>query len=70
VEKAGSSATTVLDTYTIGKSIKDIDERIENMNRRLMSLEERYYRQFTAMETALSNMNAQAAYLLQQFGGA
>jgi flagellar hook-associated protein 2 len=70
VEKAGSAATTVLDNYAIGKNIKDIDERIENMNRRLISLEERYYRQFTAMETALSKMNAQAAYLLQQFGGA
>ncbi|MEF3305169.1 flagellar filament capping protein FliD [Paenibacillus sp. GYB003] len=70
VEKAGSVSTTVLDAYTIGKNIKDLDKRIDSLSTRLIGLEEQYYKQFTAMETALSRMNAQSSYLAQQFGGA
>lgn len=70
VEKAGTESSTVLDSYSIGKGIKDIDDRIERMNRRLSDMEERYYKQFTAMESALNRMNAQSSYLAQQFGGA
>jgi len=69
VEKAGSSSSAVLDSYTLGKNVKDLDKRIDAMKERLISLEERYYKQFTAMESALSRMNSQSSYLAQQFGG-
>lgn len=69
VDKAGSAATTVLDSYKMGKRIKELDKRIESMEDRLVRLEDRYYKQFTAMESALSRMNSQSSYLAQQFGG-
>jgi flagellar hook-associated protein 2 len=31
-------------------------------------LEDRYYRQFTAMEKAIQQMNSQSMWLMQQFG--
>lgn len=70
IEKAGSASTTVLDSYTIGKNLKDMNKRIDTLAQRLSDMEERYYKQFSAMESALNNMNAQSAYLAQQFGGA
>lgn len=64
--KAG--ATTSPDTtYVMGKSIKDIDTRIDNMTSRLDQLQVRYYRQFTAMETYISQMQAQSSQLTSQF---
>ena len=39
------------------------------MNQYLISVENRYWKQFTAMEKAIQQMNAQSAWLAQQFGG-
>ncbi len=66
-EKAGSATSFILydDSY-IGKQIKDMDDRIDNMERYLISVEERYWRQFVAMEKALEQMNAQSMWLSQQ----
>jgi len=69
VARAGSASTSVLASYTIGKDISRIDKEIERWEERLQDLEDRYYKQFTAMETALNQMNAQSSYLMQQFGG-
>jgi flagellar hook-associated protein 2 len=66
--QAGSSSSLV-DNSNIGRTIRQIDERIDTMEERLEELEDRYYRQFTAMETAISRLNSQSAWLAQQFGG-
>ncbi|MDQ0161943.1 flagellar filament capping protein FliD [Aeribacillus alveayuensis] len=66
-EKAGKS-TSVLNTYTIGKNLEDLEDRIDAFERRLVDIENRYWRQFTAMETAIQRMNEQSMYLMQQFG--
>ncbi|WP_406678094.1 flagellar filament capping protein FliD [Neomoorella carbonis] len=65
--QAGSSGT-LYDNSFIGRTLREIDERISTMEERLQEIEDRYWRQFTAMETAIARMNAQSAWLAQQFG--
>ncbi len=67
--KAGSESTFDLtDESVIGKRLKTIDDNIEKMKDRLIEVENRYWRQFTAMEKAINRMNVQSAWLAQQFG--
>ncbi len=65
--KAGT-VTSGNNTFDIGKELDRIDKDLDNWNRRLQMMEDRYYKQFTAMENALNQMNSQSAYLMQQFG--
>lgn len=66
--KAGSSLSVKqYDNSVIGKDLNRIDKDVTSMNRRMQSIEDRYYRQFTAMEKALSQINSQGDYMLQQF---
>ena len=51
----------------LDNDISRLDDRIELFNERLTIIEERYWRQFTAMETAISQMNQQSAWLAMQF---
>lgn len=67
-ERAGS-ASNLYDNSFISKKVRGIDERISKMEENLQALEARYYRQFTAMETAIARMNTQSMWLTQQFGG-
>lgn len=68
-QKAGSDSTfTLADNSYIGQRLRDIDNNIYNMEDRLKQVEDRYYRQFTAMEQAINQMNAQSAWLSQQLG--
>lgn len=53
----------------IDKDVSEIDKRITRETERLASLEERYWKQFTALEKAMSQMNSQSSWLSQQFGG-
>ncbi|WP_082732595.1 flagellar hook-associated protein 2 [Tepidibacillus decaturensis] len=55
--------------YTIGKDLDRVDKSIDAFQDRLLQIEDRYYRQFTAMEQAIQRANQQSAYLMQQFGG-
>jgi flagellar hook-associated protein 2 len=65
--KAGSS-TQLYDNSFIGNRIREIDDRIAEMKKRLKDLEERYYRQFTQLEVFVGQMNTQSAWLNQQIG--
>lgn len=65
-ERAGRSSDT-LSNYTLGKRIKDIDSRMNDFQNRLQQIETRYWRQFTAMEKAISTMNNQSAMLMNNF---
>lgn len=67
-EKAGKSTLTQ-EQYTMGRRLKDMDDRIAAFTRRLTDVENRYWKQFTAMEKAIQRMNEQSAYMLQQFNG-
>ncbi|TDF93487.1 flagellar filament capping protein FliD [Paenibacillus piri] len=64
--KAGLQVT-VQSKYLIGKTLLDIDKQVDSLSRRMDALETRYYKQFSAMENYINQMNAQSAYLSQQF---
>lgn len=65
--KAGSTAQ-LYDTSFIGNRIREIDDRIAQMQRYLNDLEKRYYAQFTQLEMYVGQMNSQSAWLSQQIG--
>ena len=67
-ERAGKSYST-LEGYTLGKNMKDLNNRISAFEKKLVHVEDRYWRQFTAMEKAVQRMNQQSMQLLSQFGG-
>lgn len=67
-DKAGSESTfSLYDKSILGKRLSDYDKEIKDMEDRLIKLEDRYYKQFTAMEKAIGRMNSQSAWLVQQF---
>ncbi|EGA89000.1 flagellar capping protein [Planococcus donghaensis MPA1U2] len=67
--KAGSSTSSV-DNSTLSQKLKRMDTEISRWQDRLTSIEDRYWKQFTAMEKALSKMNSQSTWMQQSlFGG-
>ncbi|WP_066637325.1 flagellar filament capping protein FliD [Desulfolucanica intricata] len=68
ITKAGSSDSLVDDSQ-VGKQIRNIDKSIDTMNEHLQKMEDRYWRQFTAMEKAINQLNQQSAWLAMMFGG-
>jgi len=62
--KAGSS-TNPIDDSDIAKSIKRIDDEIETWEDRLQQIEDRYWKQFTAMEKAIQQYNSQGSWYAQ-----
>ncbi|ADI02657.1 flagellar hook-associated 2 domain protein [Syntrophothermus lipocalidus DSM 12680] len=67
-DKAGSG-TGYYDSSTIGREISRINTTIDKLEDRLKDMEDRYYRQFEAMEQAIQRMNQQSMWLAMQFGG-
>ncbi len=67
--RAGVSGL-LADNSGIGRQIALLEEQMERLEQRLAIREEQYYRQFTLLEQLMVQMNAQAAWLMQQFGGA
>jgi flagellar hook-associated protein 2 len=66
--KAGNPLRTNAQ-FTLGRELTDVDKRISAFERRLADVEDRYWRQFSAMEKAIQRSNQQSMYLMQQFGG-
>lgn len=62
----GTSGTISGRTDGINRSIKDIGTQREAMNTRLANTEERYLKQFTALDVMISNMKSTSTYLTQQ----
>lgn len=52
---------------SIDKDVLDIDSKLDNLGDYLIRKENHYYAQFTAMEKAISRMNQQSMWLMQQF---
>ncbi len=69
LEKAGIVDDRSETTNQIYKEISSFDKQIKEMNSKLADKENALYAKFTAMETALSRMNSQSAWLTQQFSG-
>ncbi|MCT8140157.1 flagellar filament capping protein FliD [Anaerobacillus sp. CMMVII] len=70
-ERAGGSRGKNLNhQFTLGRNITDIDRQISNFERRLKQIEDRYWKQFSAMEKAMQQANSQAETMFAQlFGG-
>ncbi|WP_163970544.1 flagellar hook-associated protein 2 [Oceanobacillus halotolerans] len=69
IENRAGKGTDTLEGYTLGKRLKDINDRIAAFEDRLVQKENRYWNQFTEMETAIQRMNTQSQQLMSQFGG-
>ena len=54
-------------TAGLNKSVQDIAKQKDAFNARLVDIEARYRKQYTALDTALSSMSTTASFLAQQF---
>lgn len=69
VEKAGSTKSPLsITNNAIYKQMEAIDKIIAQLERRKTAEEDRYIKQFTALESLISQMNNQSSWL-SQFGG-
>ena len=66
LEKAGVIGDITETTNLISIEIQSKDTIISTLLDKLVDKENQYYKKFTAMETALSKMNSQTAWLTQQ----
>ena len=64
-----SSALTFYEDVTIDKEIKNRKEDVSELQKKMQDEEDRYYKQFSAMETALAKLQSQQNYVSQLFGG-
>ncbi len=68
-EKAGTSlissdlTTSFMVSSQMGDQLRDFETRITEMNKRLTMKETQYYKQFTAMETAMNKYNSTSSSL-------
>ena len=68
IELVGSPNISYKGVTLYSKRIADMQKRIDNMEDRLTKQEDNYWRQFTAMETALNKMNSQSSWLSGMLG--
>ncbi|MEW9109705.1 MAG: flagellar filament capping protein FliD [Cytobacillus gottheilii] len=66
-QRAGNGMQTN-SQFTLGKNLDEINSRITDMEARLTEKEDRFWKQFTAMETAMQRMNDQMNYMMSQLG--
>lgn len=73
-EKAGTDrfSASITGSYkaenVIGRTLKGYNSRLDTMQKNLVTAENRYYKQFTAMETAMSKLQSQSSSLLSSLG--
>ena len=65
IEKTAGKASSAEDSYTLGKNLKDVNTKIDDWKDRLKSIEERYWKQFAAMEAAIQKANSQSSIFTQ-----
>ncbi|MGI6371992.1 MAG: flagellar filament capping protein FliD [Caldicoprobacterales bacterium] len=69
IEKAGIVGDASERVNLVDDQLKDMNKRIDAALERMYRVENRYWEQFTALETALQRMSSQSMWLMQQFGG-
>jgi flagellar hook-associated protein 2 len=68
--KAGTPGVILADQSVLGKNLNRLDDQISRWEDRMIQVEDRYWRQFTAMERAINQMNQQSGWMSQNmFGG-
>lgn len=69
IKRIGSgSVSDAADSSQMGTQIRDLNSRIDVLKTRMQAVEDRYYKQFTAMELALQKLNSQGSWLASQLG--
>jgi flagellar hook-associated protein 2 len=68
IDKAGIETGTDSTSY-MAERIQEMDDKIDDLLDLLANQEEKYYSQFAAMESAMSQLSNQSAWLASQFGG-
>lgn len=69
VTSQAGSAAALYDQSYLSESIRRVVKDISALENRLEQVESRYWRQFTAMERAISSMNQQSSWLTAQLSG-
>ena len=64
-----SSSQTFYDDLTLDADIKTQKENVKKMQQKMNDEEDKYYKQFSAMETAMAKLQSQQSYLSGLFGG-
>lgn len=64
-----SSALTFYDDIKMKDDLKSYEKDIKNWETKLASMEDAYYKKFTAMETAMAKLQSQQSNLSALFGG-
>nr|WP_304216826.1 flagellar hook-associated protein 2 [Fredinandcohnia onubensis] len=67
IELKAGKAFSANNSFTIGRNLDNVDNRVDSFEARLIQIEDRYWRQFTEMEKAIQRANSQSMYLMQQF---
>lgn len=67
IEKKAGRTTMTANQYTLGKTLTDIESRIKTWKDKLITIEQRYWKQFTAMEQAINKANMQASLFMPQY---
>ena len=62
------SAMSFYNDKEISKQITDYKEDLSELEKKLANMESRYYKQFSAMEKAMSTMNSKSSYLTSMLG--
>ena len=65
-----SSALTFYDDKTMDEDIDDMEDEVEKWEEKLQALEDKYYDQFSAMESAMAKLQSQQSYITSLMGGA
>ncbi|AMW98173.1 flagellar filament capping protein FliD [Rummeliibacillus stabekisii] len=65
IEERAGKASSVDNTYTLGKQLEGLTDKIADWKDRLKMIEDRYWKQFSAMEDAIARANSQASYFAQ-----
>jgi flagellar hook-associated protein 2 len=68
ITKQAGSSTSVFDDSSITKRIRAIDDEIDRWEDRLKAIEDRYWKQFTAMEQAMARSQSQSSWFAQMLG--
>lgn len=69
LKKAGATSkpSSLLENSLL-KQMEDIDETLDQLQRRLKKEQDRYQSQFTQLEQVIANMNSQSSYITSMFG--
>ncbi|HWL24544.1 MAG TPA: flagellar filament capping protein FliD [Ureibacillus sp.] len=63
IENRAGRSTMTQTQYTLGKYLKDVDDQIDKWQDKLVDIESRYWKQFSAMETMINKANSQSTML-------